>query len=106
MNNQTHITPHEALMAAISKAGSQSAFARLCGKRQGHVSHWLKSGRGLPAEYCPMVEEGTGVLCEELQPGVRWDVLVKRGVLSRVAAVAQQPQELSKASSEQGVAHG
>lgn len=26
-----------------------------------------------------MVEEGTGVLCEALQPGVRWDVLVKRG---------------------------
>lgn len=85
MSTNTQFTPHEALMAAISKAGSQSAFARLCGKQQGHVSHWLKSGRGLPAEYCPMVEEGTGVLCEALQPGVRWDVLIKRGAAMKAA---------------------
>lgn len=85
MSTTAQITAHDALMTAIEKAGSQSAFARLCGKRQGHVSHWIKSGRGLPAEYCPMVEEGTGVLCEALQPGVRWDVLVKRGAAMQKA---------------------
>lgn len=32
-----------------------------------------------------MVEEGTGVLCEALQPGVRWDVLVRRGAAMQEA---------------------
>lgn len=73
------MSPHEALLAAIRISGSQAALARICGKQQGHVSHWLKSGRGLPAEYCPAVEESTGVLCEQLQHRVKWEVLLKRG---------------------------
>ncbi|WP_418514783.1 YdaS family helix-turn-helix protein [Delftia sp. PS-11] len=79
MTQQTALTPHEALVSAIRKAGSQSALARLVGKKQAHVSFWLKSGKGAPAEYCPSIEAGTGVLCEHLRPHVRWEVLLHRG---------------------------
>ncbi|MBK0115410.1 MULTISPECIES: YdaS family helix-turn-helix protein [unclassified Delftia] len=79
MTRQTALNPHDALLAAIKKAGGQAALARLIGKKQGHVSYWLDSGNGVPAEYCPLIEEGTGVLCEQLRPRVRWDVLLRRG---------------------------
>lgn len=82
MSRQTTLDPHRALLVAIQKAGGQAALARLCFKKQGHVSYWLSSGKGVPAEYCPLVEAGTGVPCEHLQPHVRWDVLLLRGARS------------------------
>jgi DNA-binding transcriptional regulator YdaS (Cro superfamily) len=42
-------------------------------KRQ-HVEHWLSAGR-VPADKAPLVERATGIRCEELCPGVAWDVL-------------------------------
>lgn len=67
-----------ALQRAIRVVGSQTALAALLGGRirQGHVSHWLKSGR-VPAEHCPAIEDGTErqVRCEDLRPDVKWHVL-------------------------------
>lgn len=75
MKNQSICSSVAALREAIKFVGGQSALARVCKKQQGHVSHWLKSGKGVPAEYCPLIEEATGVACERLRPDVRWDVL-------------------------------
>jgi len=75
MNNQSICSPEYALREAIRFVGGQSALARVCHKQQGHVSHWLKSEKGVPAEYCPLIEEATGVTCERLRPDVRWDVV-------------------------------
>jgi DNA-binding transcriptional regulator YdaS (Cro superfamily) len=37
--------------------------------------NWINRDGGAPAEVCPDIEAATGVKCEELCPGVRWDVL-------------------------------
>lgn len=42
-----------------------------------NVAHWLKNGR-VPAEKAPDVEKATGIKCEELCPGVSWDVLRRK----------------------------
>lgn len=31
--------------------------------------------RGVPAEFCPLIERETGVRCEELRPDIAWGVL-------------------------------
>jgi len=53
-----------------------------------HVEHWIKAGK-VPADKAPEVEIATGIPCEALCPGVRWDVLRKT-----TAALIPQPQEL------------
>lgn len=72
----------EALLRAIDVLGGQSALARACNKKQGHVSHWIASGV-VPAEHCPLIEKatrlaGSRVPCEELNPGVDWAELRRR----------------------------
>lgn len=54
---------------AVRKAGSQSAFGRLIGKRQSTVAQWLKAGR-LPPEHVLAVEEATGVSRHDLRPDI------------------------------------
>lgn len=73
-------TPKEALEAAIAACEGQSATAlaaRIGGRvvRQ-NVEYWLKVGR-VPAEHCPAIERAVmgAVKCEELCPGVAWEVL-------------------------------
>lgn len=51
-------------------AGGQSALARLIGKSQGHVWHWLKVGKRVPAEAVLAIEGATGVPRHELRPDV------------------------------------
>jgi DNA-binding transcriptional regulator YdaS (Cro superfamily) len=57
-----------ALAAAVRKAGSQSAFGRLIGKRQSVVFGWLKQGKPLPGELVFEVEAKTGISRHELRP--------------------------------------
>lgn len=61
----------DALDEAITKAGSQAALAGLCGVVQGAVANWKKR-QSVPAEYCPAIERGTGIRCEDLRPDVDW----------------------------------
>jgi DNA-binding transcriptional regulator YdaS (Cro superfamily) len=75
-----------ALQRAIDAAGTQAALAGLVGVKQQHVWNWLNRGN-TPAEHCPAIERATReiaaergdpkliVTCEELCPGVPWDVL-------------------------------
>jgi TorA maturation chaperone TorD len=59
-----------ALERAIAAAGGQSALARLIGKSQGHVWHWLKVAKRVPAEAVLAIETATGVPRHELRPDV------------------------------------
>jgi DNA-binding transcriptional regulator YdaS (Cro superfamily) len=66
-------TPKDALLEAISRAGTQSKLAALVGGkvRTGHVFYWLSAGV-VPKEHCPAIEAGTGVTVDELNPDTRW----------------------------------
>lgn len=66
----TYLTPFEALKNAVEIAGSQSAFARLCGVSQPTVWKWLQSAKRLPAEQVLKVEAATGVSRHELRPDI------------------------------------
>lgn len=61
------------LEQAIENLGSQSALARACGVKQGHVWAWLnRDGYQVPAEHCPAIEQATGVKADDLRPDMRW----------------------------------
>jgi DNA-binding transcriptional regulator YdaS (Cro superfamily) len=61
-----------ALSRAIEKLGGQSALARACGVKQGHVWHWLNKSHSVPANYVLVVEAATGgaVTRHELRPDI------------------------------------
>lgn len=61
-------TLDSALAEAVRATDSQSAFARLIGRRQSTVYHWLKHGVPLPAEYVRDVARETGVPMGRLRP--------------------------------------
>lgn len=64
-----------ALVEAVRILGSQSALARACGVKQGHVWAWLnREGYAVPLESCPDIERATAgaVRCEDLRPDVDW----------------------------------
>ena len=62
----------QALKRAIEKAGGQSALARACGVKQGHVWHWLNKSLRVPAEHVLAVEAATGgsVTRHDLRPDI------------------------------------
>lgn len=62
-----------ALARAVVAAKSQSAFARIIGRRQSTVSSWLKNGTPLPVEYLEVVSRVTLIPVEELRPDLPWD---------------------------------
>lgn len=68
---------HEALARACGVAGGQAALARILKVNPVSVHEWVYLKRPLPPEHCPLIEEATGVRCEELLPSFRWDVLRK-----------------------------
>lgn len=56
------------LALAVRKAGSQSAFARLLGKRQSVVFGWLAKNKDLPGEHVLTVERELGISRHDLRP--------------------------------------
>ena len=56
------------LARAVRKAGSQSAFGRVVGKRQSVIHGWLKRGEELPAELAEVVERELGIPRHESRP--------------------------------------
>ena len=79
-----------ALERAIAAAGGQSALARLIGKSQGHVWHWLKVGKRVPAEAVLAIEGATGVPRHELRP----DVYPAAGGKANMDIVEQPKREI------------
>jgi DNA-binding transcriptional regulator YdaS (Cro superfamily) len=63
-------TPFEALKAAVARAGSQSAFARLLGVGQPAVWKWLQSSKRLPPQHVLAAERETGVSRHLLRPDI------------------------------------
>lgn len=63
-------TPFEALKAAVSRAGSQTAFANFIGVKQSTVWKWLQCEKPLPAEYVLKTEQKTGVSRHLLRPDI------------------------------------
>lgn len=59
-----------ALDAAVCKAGSQSALARLIGVTQRAVWRWVHEKKPLPAHHVLTVEAATGVSKHRLRPDI------------------------------------
>jgi len=60
MSEALEETPLECLQRAIAIVGGQSAMARACGLKQGHIWAWLNKASRCPAEHVLGVEEATG----------------------------------------------
>ena len=59
MSNAPQETPLKSLERAIEIVGGQSALARACGLKQGHVWAWLNKASRCPAEHVLGVEKAT-----------------------------------------------
>lgn len=65
-----HLTPSEALTAAIKTAGSQSALGRACGVSQTAVWKWVEKAGQISAEHALKAAEVTGVSAHDLRPDI------------------------------------
>jgi DNA-binding transcriptional regulator YdaS (Cro superfamily) len=70
----THNPSFVGLQEAIRRAGSQTALARLIGKKQPHIHKWLHSPNPLRPEHCRSIELAVGVRRQELRPGDWMDI--------------------------------
>ena len=70
MNKALNDSALHHLEQAISILGGQSALARACGVKQGHVWHWLNKSGKCPAEHVITIEEATSgkVTRQQLRP--------------------------------------
>ena len=64
------ITPKEALMGAVHKAGGQTELAKLIDAKQQNVWQWLNRDGRASAKYVAKISEATGVPCPELRPDI------------------------------------
>lgn len=64
------LSPLEAFDLAVTRAGSQSALAKICGCTPGNINQLLINKRQLPAEYVLPVEAATGVARWLLRPDI------------------------------------
>jgi len=64
------ITPFDALLTAVERAGSQAAIARACNVSSTAVWKWVQFSRRVPAEYVLKVERLTGVSRHQLRPDI------------------------------------
>jgi DNA-binding transcriptional regulator YdaS (Cro superfamily) len=75
-------TRQKAIEQAILRAGSKAALMQKLNERGFEiksvnvVSQWIENG--VPAKYCPDIEDLTGVPCERLCPEVRWGLVRDR----------------------------
>lgn len=65
-----HHTSFGALAAAVQRAGSQAALAKICNVSSTAVWKWMQSSKRLPAEHVLAVEAATGVSRHELRPDI------------------------------------
>ena len=82
-----------ALGRAIEKLGGQSALARACGVKQGHVRHWLNKSRKAPADYVLAIEAATSgaVTRHELRPDIFGPAPVARPVQNQSKRTRPSP---------------
>lgn len=70
----TKVDPHPLDQASLL-VGGRAELAKKLDVTPSAIGNWKK--RGVPAEHCPSIEEATGgqVVCERLNPGVKWWVV-------------------------------
>lgn len=62
---------NEALKRACDVVGGQKPLAERIGTSQSQIWYWLeKSKKGVPAEFCGLIENATGVGRHELRPDI------------------------------------
>jgi DNA-binding transcriptional regulator YdaS (Cro superfamily) len=93
-------TPVDALNRAISAVKTQSALAAgltAASKARGgeevtaaRIWNWVNRDKKAPAEFCPDIEDLTGVRCEDLAPDVNWAVLRKNKKPKAAAAQVEK----------------
>jgi len=75
---------------AVSRAGSQTTFAKFIGVKQSTVWKWLQSRKVLPAEYVLKAEQTTGVSRHLLRPDIYPVDLLPAADSKTVAAAGEQ----------------
>ena len=55
---------------AVEAAGGLTALAKAIRVGPTRAGNWYS--RGVPADYCPAIEQATGVRCEDLRSDVTW----------------------------------
>jgi DNA-binding transcriptional regulator YdaS (Cro superfamily) len=73
MDNETT----KALRRAMEKVGGPTELGKRIGCSAQRICNWAARGT-LPVEYCPKIEEATGVTCEELRPDVNWTYMRRK----------------------------
>lgn len=69
MSQTAHLeTPADALRRAVTRSGSQAAFAKIVGVAQPSVWRWLSKSKPLPGEHVLKVEAETGISRHDLRP--------------------------------------
>ena len=88
------------LEEAVQICGSQAELARRIDEKPQTVSAWLKRAARsgilrVPAGHCPSIEEATEgrVVCERLNPDVKWSVVRGRPLPVQQSANADQVQQ-------------
>lgn len=64
------LTPFEAFELAVSRAGSESEFARIVGCTPGNINQLLKKRSQLSHRFVLKAEEATGVSRHDLRPDI------------------------------------
>lgn len=68
--DQAQLSAFEAFDLAVTRAGGQSALARICGCTPANIGQLLQKKSDLPAEYVLAVECATNVSRHDLRPDI------------------------------------
>jgi DNA-binding transcriptional regulator YdaS (Cro superfamily) len=67
------------IQRAAKAVGGAAELARISEVSVQAAYQWISGARPVPAERAPLIERASGVPCEELCPGVPWDIVRAAG---------------------------
>ncbi len=104
MSGKNNDGPRKSLERAIEIIGSQSALARICGVKQGHVWAWLNKTGRCPAKHVLTVEEVTAgeITRHQLRPDLYPDTVPPVAIqdTDKDAIPMNKPRKKSKSKSK------
>lgn len=65
-------TPHDALLEAIRRIGSQQKTARVCDVSPVSVWRWVRDAKSAPQRFVMLLSRASGVAPSELRPDLHW----------------------------------
>lgn len=68
-NDETQLMK-QSLDRAIEIAGNQTELAKMCNKKQGHISSWVRIQKKVPSNLTLLIEEKTGIPRHQLRPDI------------------------------------